>query len=66
MPAVRIAAMNALGDGRATDIIPRLLEVARNEDSPEGVFAYAALYKLGKQDTLTDITSAATLPDPEI
>ena len=57
--------MNALSEAQVTDIIPQLIEVARTEDGPEGVFAYAALYRLGKQDMLVDITGAATLPDPE-
>ena len=65
MLPVRIAAMNVLSEGHVTDIMPRLVEVARTEDGPEAVFAYAALYTLGKQDMLVDITSAATLPDPE-
>ena len=41
--SVRIAAMNALSEAQVTDIMPRLVEVARTEDGPEGVFAYAAL-----------------------
>jgi len=66
MPAVRIAAMNALSEANVTEIKPYLIEVARTDDGPESVFAYAALYRLGKQDMLTDITGAATLPDPEV
>jgi HEAT repeat protein len=66
MPAVRIAAMNALSEANVTEIKPYLIEVARTDDGPESVFAYAALYRLGKQDMLTDITEAATLPDPEV
>ncbi|RPH81459.1 MAG: HEAT repeat domain-containing protein [Nitrospiraceae bacterium] len=66
MPAVRIAAMNALSDANVTDIMPYLIEVARTDDGPEGVFAYAALYRLGKQDMLTDINGAATLPEPDV
>lgn len=66
MPAVRIAAMNALSEAKVTAIMPRLIEVARTDDGPEAVFAYAALYRLGKQDMLTDMTGAATLPDPEV
>ena len=65
MVSVRIAAMNVLSEAQVTDILPRLMEVARTEDGPEGVFAYAALYRLGKQDMLADLTGAATLPDPE-
>ena len=65
MLAVRIATMTALSDANVTDIMPRLIEVARTEDGPEAVFAYAALYKLGKKDMLVDITGSATLPDPE-
>ncbi|WP_455376967.1 HEAT repeat domain-containing protein [Petrachloros mirabilis] len=65
MPPVRIAAMNALSTARVVEIKPRLIEVARTVDGPEAVFAYAALYKLGKQDSLRDITGATTLPDPE-
>ena len=53
MPAVRIAAMNALSEAKVTDIMPHLIEVARTDDGPEAVFAYAALYRLGKQD-MTD------------
>ena len=65
-PPVRIAAMNVLSEARMTAIMPRLVEkVARTEDGPEAVFAYAALYRLGKRDMLVDITGAATLPDPE-
>ena len=66
MPAVRIAAMNSLSEANVTDIMPYLIEVARTDDGPESVFAYAALYRLGKQDMLTDITGAATLPDPDV
>lgn len=66
MPAVRIAAMNALSEAKVTAIIPRLIVVGRTDDGPEAIFAYAALYRLGKQDMLADITSAATLPDPEV
>ena len=66
MPAVRIAAMNALSEANVTDIKPYLIEVARTDDGPEAVFAYAALYRLGKLDMLTDITGAATLPDPDV
>jgi HEAT repeat protein len=66
MPAVRIAVMNALSEANVTEIKPYLIEVARTDDGPESVFAYAALYRLGKQDMLTDITGAATLPDPEV
>ena len=66
MPAVRIAAMNALSEANVTEIKPYLIEVARTDEGPESVFAAAALYRLGKQDMLTDITGAATLPDPEV
>ena len=66
MPAVRIAVMNALSEANVTDIKPYLIEVARTDDGPEAVFAYAALYRLGKLDMLTDITGAATLPDPDV
>lgn len=66
VPAVRIAAMNALSEANVTDIMPYLIEIARVDDGPEAVFAYAALYRLGKQDMLTDITGAATLPEPEV
>ena len=66
IPAVRIAAMNALSEAKVTDIMPYLIEVGRTDDGPESVFAYAALYRLGKQDMLTDITGAATLPDPDV
>lgn len=66
MPAVRIAAMNVLSEAKVTAIMPQLIAVARTDDGPEAVFAYAALYRLGKLDMLTDITGAATLPDPEV
>ena len=66
MPAVRIAAINWLSEANVTDIKPYLIEVARTDDGPEAVFAYAALYRLGKLDMLTDITGAATLPDPDV
>jgi len=66
MPAVRIAAMNVLSEAKVTAIMPQLIAVARTDDGPEAVFAYAALYRLGKHDMLTDITGAATLPDPEV
>ena len=58
--------MNALSEAKVTEIMPDLIEVARRDDGPEAVFAYAALYRLGKQDMLTDITGAATLPDPDV
>ncbi len=66
MPAVRIAAMNALSEANVTDIMPLLIEVARTDDGPEAVFAYAAMYRLGKQDRLADITGSSTLPDPDV
>ena len=66
IPAVRIAAMNSLSEANVPDIMPYLIEVARTDEGPEAVFAYAALYRLGKQDMLTDITGAATLPDPDV
>jgi HEAT repeat protein len=66
MPAVRIAAMNALSEANVSEIKPYLIEVARTDDGPEAVFAHAALYRLGKLDMLTDITGAATLPDPDV
>lgn len=66
MPAVRIAAMNVLSEAKVKAIMPQLIAVARTDDGPEAVFAYAALYRLGKHDMLTDITGAATLPDPEV
>ncbi len=66
MPTVRIAAMNALGDAKAIDLKQRFTEIGRTEEGPEAIFAYAALYKMGQSDMLIDITSAATLPDPEV
>lgn len=66
MPTVRIAAMNALGDAKADDVKPRFIQIARTDDGPEGVFASAALYKMGQSDQLIDITNAATLPDPDV
>jgi HEAT repeat protein len=65
MPTVRIAAMTALGDANAFDVQQRFLDVSRTEDGPESIFASAALIKLGRSEKLSDITSAATLPDAE-
>lgn len=65
-PTVRIAAMTALSEAKVTAIMPQLIAIARTDDGPEAVFAYAALYRLGKQDMLTDLTGAATLPDADI
>jgi HEAT repeat protein len=66
MPTVRIAAINALGEAKAADMKQRFVEIGRTEEGPEAIFAYAALYRLGQTDTLTDITSASTLPDAEV
>ncbi|MCP9472388.1 MAG: HEAT repeat domain-containing protein [Nitrospira sp.] len=65
-PTVRIAAINALGEAKAEDVIPKLLEIARKEEGPESIFACAALYRMGRTDKLTDISGAATLPDPDL
>lgn len=66
IPTVRMAAMNGLSKANITDIIPHLMQIASRDDGVESVFASAALYRLGKKNTLVDITNAATLPDPEI
>lgn len=66
MPTVRIAAMNALAETKATDLAQRFIEIGRTEEGPEAIFAYAALYKMGRSDMLADITNAATLPDADV
>ncbi len=64
-PAVRIAALNALGeigDPSTSDLIAR---IAQAEEGATHVFALAALVKLGRSQALSEILSAATLPDPD-
>ncbi|MCP9456453.1 MAG: HEAT repeat domain-containing protein, partial [Nitrospira sp.] len=65
-PTVRIAVINVLGEAKAQDTVPYLLEISRKEDGPESVFADAALYRMGRTDKLAAIMSAATLPDPDL
>ena len=64
-PGVRIAAINALSDAKVAGITDQLTEIARVDEGPESIFAFAGLYKLGRTDVLTDISNAVTLPDPE-
>ncbi|MGQ0666463.1 MAG: HEAT repeat domain-containing protein [Nitrospiraceae bacterium] len=66
MPTVRIAAMTALGEGQATDLTQRFVEISRRAEGPEAVFADAALYRLGRSDKFADITASATLPDADV
>ncbi len=65
-PGVRIAAINALSDAKVAGITDQLTEIARVDEGPESIFAFAGLYKLGRTDVLTDISNAVTLPDPEV
>lgn len=64
-PAVRIAALSALGDANDFSALDQITRLARGEESAVQVFALAALVKLGRSDALTDLLSAATLPDPD-
>ena len=66
MPTVRIAAITALGEANATDLIPQFTKISRAEEGPESIFASVALYHMGQSGRLADITSAATLPDPDM
>jgi HEAT repeat protein len=66
--AVRIAALNALGnagDRKDPSTLEAIARAARVEEGAVHVFASAALVKLGRSDALGDIISAATLPDPD-
>jgi HEAT repeat protein len=62
-PAVRIAALNALGDRRDPTLQELLTRMARSEEGAIHVFVLAALVKLGQTDALAEIMSAATLPE---
>ena len=62
---MRIAAINTLSDAKVSGITDQLTEIARVDGAPRSIFAFAGLYKLGRTDVLTDISSAVTLPDPE-
>ncbi len=64
-PAVRIAAINALGYTGGAGVDARLVAIARTEDGPVGIFAAGALVRLGKTSALRDVVEAATLPDPD-
>ena len=64
-PAVRIAALNALGDSKDTAVLDRIARIARVEEGAVHVFALAALAKLGRSEALGEILSAATLPDQD-
>src|SRR5439155_5369818 len=61
-PAVRIAALNALGDRRDPALQELLTRMARSEEGAIHVFVLAALVKLGQTDALAEIMSADTLP----
>lgn len=62
-PAVRIAALNALGEIGGPGVADRLLHITRTEDGPASVFALGALVKLGNPEALSELLNAATLPD---
>lgn len=67
-PAVRIAALNALGDvgdRRDAFVLDEITRLSETEEGPIQVFALAALVKLGQGEALADILGAATLPDPQ-
>lgn len=64
-PAVRIAAISALGDTGDQSVVDILRRMARADEGALPVFAAAALVKLGHADAFDDILSTATLPDPD-
>ena len=64
-PAVRIAAINALGDTGDQSVVDILRRIARGDEGALPVFASAALVKLGHADAFAEILSTATLPDPD-
>jgi HEAT repeat protein len=63
-PAVRIAAISALGDTGDQSVVDILRRIARTDEGALPVFAAAALAKLGHAEAFDDILSTATLPDP--
>jgi HEAT repeat protein len=63
-PAVRIAAINALGDAGDQSVTDVLRRMVRADEGALAVFAAAALVKLGHDEAFDDILSTATLPDP--
>jgi HEAT repeat protein len=64
-PSVQIAALTVLGDLKDATVVPLLKEMVRKDEGPVGVFASAALVKLGDPTALSEILSAATLPDAQ-
>jgi HEAT repeat protein len=63
--SVQIATLTALGEFGDATIQPLLKQIVRTQEGPIVIFASAALVKLGDTEALGEITSAATLPDPE-
>jgi HEAT repeat protein len=64
-PAVRVAALHALGDVGDPTTYDLISRIAQAEDGPVHVFALAALVRLGRLEALAELRDAATLPDPE-
>lgn len=64
-PSVQIAALTVLGDVKDQSVVPALKEMVRKDEGPVGIFASAALVKLGESAALSEILSAATLPDAQ-
>jgi HEAT repeat protein len=67
-PAVRIAALNALGDvgdRKDASLLDAITHLSETDEGAIQVFALAALVKLGRGEALADILSAATLPDSQ-
>lgn len=60
--SVRIAALNALGEGHR-GLREKVERIARAEDGTVHVFALAALVRLGKRQALDDIINATAEPD---
>jgi HEAT repeat protein len=63
--SVQIAAIEAIGDAGDASAVNLLRQITRKQEGALEVFASGALVKLGQSDALSEITSAATLPDPE-
>jgi HEAT repeat protein len=63
--SVQIATLTILGDFGDATTVPLLKQMVRIQEGPLAIFAAAALVKLGDTEALSEITSAATLPDAE-
>jgi len=63
--SVRIAAVNALGQTGGPGVQDLLTKMTQAEEGAPGVFAAGALVRLGRTDALSDVISAATLPDAD-